>query len=169
MKWIGYLLIAMGLCLTIAQVIVYGGQLPDKVASHFNAAGAADGWMSRTGFLVFLVAFQFGLCGCLLLIGWGLSRLPVSMINIPHRDYWLDDIRRESTLRINRDMLALISGLTALFLVAIFQMTIQANLQIEEAALNGWFWGITGAYMVGVLSCAGWLVWRFARIPPDAG
>ncbi len=165
MRSFACLLLLASLCLTLAQIGVYANQLPARVASHFGAGGVADGWMSRGSFLALYVGLQLGLAAVMLVLAWSLSRLPVSLINIPHREYWLDETRRDETIRVNQSILLLLAGITALFLVVMFQLTILANLR-PDARLNG---AVTGGslavYLTMVLGICGWLVWRFSRIP----
>ena len=46
--------------LLVIGAIVIGvttDQLPAQIASHFSAGGAANGWMSRSGYLTFMLVF----------------------------------------------------------------------------------------------------------------
>mgnify|MGYP000982640530 CR=1 FL=1 len=72
-------------------------QLPQCVASHFNAAGEANGWMSRSAYVIFTSVF--GLCLPLFIIGvfFTIRFMPVSIISLPNRDYWLAPERRVET------------------------------------------------------------------------
>jgi hypothetical protein len=49
------------------QLAVYYPELPDRVASHFDAAGNPDGSMSKAGFLALTLALGVG--DCLLFLG----------------------------------------------------------------------------------------------------
>jgi hypothetical protein len=71
--------------------------LPAVVASHFSAGGVADGFMPRDMYVLFMGAVSLGLP---LAIGALLSqmhRLPVSLINIPNRAYWLAPERADAS------------------------------------------------------------------------
>jgi serine/threonine-protein kinase len=62
--------------------------LPETVATHFNANGTADGWMSRS---THLVSFAFfGLLFPAVMIGlcYAVRFFPPSMLNLPNRNYW---------------------------------------------------------------------------------
>jgi hypothetical protein len=72
--------------------------LPTQVASHFNAAGEPDAWMPTENYLQFIALF-----GAVLPLVWVvlpqlLRFLPVQMINLPNRDYWLAPARRAQSL-----------------------------------------------------------------------
>lgn len=166
-RYAGLAMMGVAIVLAIVQMVVYGGQLPERVASHFDAQGIADGWMSRSAFLGLGIGMQLGVSGLIILFAWAIPRLPDSLINIPNRHYWLDESRRSSTLRINQYMLLLIGGITAVLLIVIFQMTIIANLQPTPNLSGPAIWLTLGLYLVAVIGICGWMAWRFGRIPKE--
>ncbi len=104
-------------------------QLPDRLATHFGAGGAADGWMSKDGFYVFFAALMLGMFGMFSGIVWLVRRMPASMINLPNRDYWLDPERREITFeKLGRNMHHMGSA-TLLFMTAMLDLSFRANLE----------------------------------------
>ncbi|MGH7794152.1 MAG: DUF1648 domain-containing protein [Candidatus Binatia bacterium] len=93
---------AVLICLVVfaAAFIVYTTQyLPDPVAVHFGAGNQADGWMSRNGYLVFMLSLMIGMTA---FISFVVSTLPAKFpqwTNVPNRDYWLAPKRRDESLR----------------------------------------------------------------------
>lgn len=51
-----FVLVAASLGVAVL-LLVTSGALPERVASHFGPGGKADGWMSRNGYLMFMLAF----------------------------------------------------------------------------------------------------------------
>jgi len=88
--------------LSIGQAAVYYPQLPDKMASHFGIAGNADGWMPKPVFFIFEFVVQGILLLLFLIMPISIMKLPVSCINLPHKDYWLDPVRKAATQNIFR-------------------------------------------------------------------
>lgn len=158
-------LLAATLVATLSQVALYADRLPDPMASHFDSAGFADGWMSKPAFLALMVGLQFGLAALLVCMGWLASKLPPSMINIPHREYWLSGDRMAETLAYNRQMMHWLAALTALLILVIFQLNIQANLTETRALPTRTVWIVISLYLIAVVWCAGCLIRRFSRIP----
>ena len=88
-------------CLTVfaAVFIVYTTRyLPDMVATHFDGNHQANGWMSRNGYLLFMLAFTVGLSTFVSFCVSALPRKFPQWTNVPHRDYWLSADRREESL-----------------------------------------------------------------------
>lgn len=155
------LLFVLGL--GVAQALYSRAELPERVASHFNAAGKPDDWTSRDG----LVKFQ---CGMLLAMGglFGLSRrwmgvMPTSLVNLPNKEFWLAPERRAQSLDLLARWMHWIGAATLAFLMLVFQFTVQANLR--NGSLNmPLFLTLTGFYLAGIIVASVWIYRRF-RIP----
>ena len=88
-------------CLTVFAVVfvVYTSQyLPERVATHFGASGHADGWMSRNGYVFFMATLMVGMSALVSFVAGTLPRKFPQWTNVPHRDYWLAEERREESL-----------------------------------------------------------------------
>ena len=83
------LFIAFGVSLAATVTL-----LPEQVATHFDAAGVPNGWMSRTSHLIFISLFGIGFPLLIIGICWSVRFVSPVTINIPHRDYWLAEERR---------------------------------------------------------------------------
>ena len=73
------------------------GELPEKIAVHFDAKGAADAWMSREDYRVSGLLFLVALPLILFWIMAGLPRLTKGKGQIPNNEYWFADERRPQT------------------------------------------------------------------------
>lgn len=73
------------------------GALPERVASHFDGPGNANGFMPRDSYRWFMLAFGVGVPAVLT---WIIAAVYGSgaRINIPHREWWLAPERREETV-----------------------------------------------------------------------
>jgi uncharacterized membrane protein len=102
-------------------------QLPVQIASHFGADGVPNGWMSRNGYLLFMLAFAVILPIVVVLAMGLLPHRMVNGINIPNRDYWLAPERREATLRHLAAHACWLGSLLVAFITAIHLLLIAAN------------------------------------------
>jgi uncharacterized membrane protein len=71
--------------------------LPERMASHFAASGAANGWMTKSQFLMTYAAI---LLPALFLEFWlhrTIAATPEKRLNLPNKQYWLAPERRAET------------------------------------------------------------------------
>lgn len=156
----GKLLLVLAGGVLVIQAIHYWPQLPDVMASHFGVDGEADGWSSKQSFFGIMLAVAaltialFGLLPALV------RSLPASMVNVPNRDYWLAPERRQDLLeRIERGMIPF-GVATLLFLAAVTQLVIRANLAPQGAASLDGLWPVLILYLA---LTPVWLIW-FVRL-----
>lgn len=89
------------ICLTVfaAVFVIYTTQhLPSTVATHFGADNRANGWMSRHGYVLFMLCFLVGIPAFVSLVVGVLPRKYPQWTNVPNRDYWLSAARRKESL-----------------------------------------------------------------------
>lgn len=147
-----------------AHFSVYYGVLPLRVASHFGASGVADGWMSRGAFgvtyigTVVLMVALFG--GISVLV----RRLPIGLINLPHREYWLAAPRREETLRRLNVEMGWLGLETILLLIVTFQLCLEAN-RNGTFRLSSAIWVALAVYLVAMTVWLVRLVLRYSQVP----
>ncbi len=152
-------LISLILCLgiLIGQALFYYNGLPDIIASHFDAARWRDAWMSKNGFF----AFEFAIIAILLLqflgVPWLVGRLPIRWLNLPNRDFWFADERREGTLRTIRVYFEWFAVMMTVLFVAVNQLVFEANMNSRNLWSTG-MWIILAVYLVAVC------VWMIALV-----
>ena len=137
--------------LAVFQLMWQHRQMPDHVASHFNWEGDADGWATKGTHLWMMVlvyglmAFSFGILPLLI------SRLPVSLINLPHREYWLAPERVKGTVGLIRDRMANLGVITFLFFMIVNYQVGEANKLTPPKLPAAFIWGLM-LYMVVVIA-----------------
>jgi len=118
---------------TVATVLCFYNNLPDKVASHWNFAGQVDGWSSNTFHGVFFP---------LLIIGLYALFLIMPMID-PHKENYEKFI---STYHVFKGLI--ITLLFFIFLATtIFNLGYNINIGIMAATTVGLFMIIMGFYL----------------------
>ena len=127
-------LLAPGLFLVISYALFFGylaetyRVLPAKVASHFDAHGRPNGWMSRTADAEILTAVAILVPGIVIGGMGGAGRIPVSFVNLPHREYWLAPERRGAALAVLLKYALWFAALNVLFLAGVQALIVEANL-----------------------------------------
>ena len=152
--------------LSIFQNVFFYSILPEKVAIHFGAGGAADSFSDKMDAAI----IQIGLIVFMFLIFWGISvwmgKMPDSMFNLPNKHYWLGTERRTGTVKYMQSSLLWIGAITNVFLVCTFQMIINTNLD-QTNSLGISFWAIFVVYIAATFIFVIKIMNKFKSIPKD--
>ncbi len=154
--------------LGISYAVLFGfilatyDQLPEKIASHFDASGRTNGSMSREGLAWFLVIFSIVLPGMMIASAAITNRIPASKINLPNREYWLAPERLGETRAFLFRFMLWIASLTVLFIAGLHWVILQSNRPGEEPHLNGTAAMIVvGAFLAGLAAAIGLMMAKF--------
>lgn len=110
-------------------VLAYHRQgLPEVVASHFGASGAANGWMPRDTHVLLAQGLFAFLTALFCFMGWIMARIPAKWINLPNKDYWLAAEREANTRRHLSGWGYGFGAVINLFLIFAFHLVYRANL-----------------------------------------
>jgi hypothetical protein len=112
------------------------GELPEKIASHFDLHGNPNGWMNRADCVGVMIAAAIVVPALVIGSMAGAGHIPVSFINLPHREYWLAPMRRHSALAALLRYSIWFAALNVLFLTGLHWLTVEANLH-GGSHLNG--------------------------------
>ena len=152
-------------------------QMPEQIASHFNAAGKPNGWMTRGEHGTFMLFFGLGEPAFVLTLFWAMRFLPATLMNVPRRDFWH---KPENYPKACAIMLSWAQCLAVAMLVwnTFFNWQIvKANLTAPPHLANADVGLLTGVFLITVMGFIAWLIWRFTKtdgavpgmgIPPSA-
>ncbi|MGD9589435.1 MAG: DUF1648 domain-containing protein [Pyrinomonadaceae bacterium] len=146
-----------------AHIAYYVPQLPATIASHFDGAGRADGWMSRNAFLILEAAILVLLFFEFLGIPWLIELLPERWINLPNRDHWLSAERRASSFLTIRKFFEYFAAVSLALLMIANHLVFNANLRGENLRSDLLIVVLT-VYFVFVAVWLIMLIARFSRI-----
>jgi len=149
-KLIAYLPPLLILCVALRVWLVWDA-LPERIASHFGASGQPNAFQDKQSFVTLslgMMTLMYALFGLMPRL---LPALPPRMVNVPNREYWLSPERREASIRKLVDHLSMVGVMTQLFMVAVYELVIRANL--ARAALdNSTMFVLLGLFYAGVIS-----------------
>jgi len=120
-------------------------------------------WAIRGQYII-LGLIVLGLPGFLLALAAVLPRLPLALVNVPHKEYWFAPERRAASWRYLRTWMVWMVDLSLLFVALLFQAMYQANAQGPEPRLGGLFWFTMGLFLAGTLFLVV-LLYRHFRLP----
>ena len=148
------------------HIAYYWSRLPDVVVSHFGADWEPNGWMSRDIFmltyigLAAVVALSF--LGSIVLM----RKVPISLINLPRKEYWMAPERKEETLAYLSETMFRFHNITQTFLLAVLHMVIDFNITGNKISSDT-FWVLLAAYLGYTTLWTVSIIVRFARKPSD--
>lgn len=157
------LLLGISVLFMAISLVVSYALLPLNVASHFNAAGQPDAWTSRAAHVLVMALVGLGLPLLLLTVFWGVRYLPVAIVNLPHREYWLAPERRRQTSTTVLELGLWFVILQNLFFLMIHWLVVVANRQ-AQVQLSWGVWPVLAVYLLAVGGWL-WLLWRRFRLP----
>lgn len=85
LPWILLTLTALTFIVTHA---LWLADMPERMATHFDAAGKANGWMTRQKHGVFMLLTGLGVPGFILVLSWAMRFISPALLNVPRPQYW---------------------------------------------------------------------------------
>ena len=155
------------LVLVVAGGFVWltSGDLPPVVASHFGPGGNANGLMGRGTYTAFMLAVVVAAPALVGFSGQLVRVLPLQLVNLPNKQYWLAPQRRAATLESLSSMSVPFALVLVVFLCFVHWLVVQANAvqpaRLQEGPL------FVGLAVFGVATVL-WLFTlfrRFGRVP----
>ena len=101
--------------------------LPGRVATHFGAEGVPNGWMSRTGYLIFISVLTVGLPLINIIIVLSINRIPDQFINLPNKDYWLSPENKQRTNSFISGQTLWLACIEVVFFAGLHYLTVESN------------------------------------------
>jgi uncharacterized membrane protein len=146
----------------VAGVLLYltSDGLPAQVASHFDAAGHANGYMPRSSYLLFMALVTFGVPLLIVEVTIVLPRFVPRLVRIPARDYWLAQERRTETLASIATSGVLTACLLTGFMIGVHLLVVEANKRAPPKIDSELLWVLIILLAVGILA---WQLFRWRR------
>ncbi len=136
-------------------------QLPERMASHFDADGRVNGWMARSQYLLLLCGMAAFLTAVFCLVAQLAKRFP-ALVKIPNRDYWFAPERRTETADLLLGQMLWLAVLSMLFFAGLHALTLRANLARQPALPSGALLGLVIVFFIALLTWVAGFLNRFA-------
>lgn len=143
------------LVVTAGFVLVSSRALPPLVASHFDAAGRANGFMPRGLYVGVMLAIVVGAPLVMAALPIQAFHDPRARLRLPHREAWLAPEQRPRTIALLSRRAVGLAGLLLVFLCYAHGLVVQANQVVPPHLSTPWFLAGLIAYLVASLV---WLV-----------
>jgi uncharacterized membrane protein len=141
-------------------------ELPMTVASHFDASGRANAFMSRSGYTRFVLCLALGLPTMVVAILTTVYSRAADL-KLPNRDYWL------SPQRINRTRAFLIAhgvwfgSLLVTLVCLVHWLELAANREQPPHLSNQGFAAVMIAFLIATAAWVAALMFAFRRPPGE--
>ncbi|MDQ3265097.1 MAG: DUF1648 domain-containing protein [Myxococcota bacterium] len=163
--WLVITLLVVGGTVHLASALP---QLPDPVATHFGVGGRPNGWMSQRGLILFELLLVALITLCFAGTDQLFRRLPLKLLNLPHKEYWFAPQRREATLQRLTGLMLWTLAWSLVLVIAVNQLLILAHRAEGGPRLaEGAFLGVLGVWVLGLLASI-WRLYRLLPAPPGA-
>jgi len=145
-------------------IVSTSGQLPARVASHFDAQGFANGFMLRTDYQLLMMALGLGIPVALVLLLVVLPYFMPNRLRLPARDYWIEPARRSETLRTIATSGLSIACIVAAFMIAVHLLVVQANNRVPPQLDNALLSTLI-AFLIFTILLWQFILWRRFQDP----
>jgi len=143
----------------------YYRQLPEIVASHFNAQGAATGWQTKSAFFSLFVTVSV----LIVLAGFAIPKiigaLPAQLINLPNKKYWLAPEHRAETIEFLNAHFAWFACALYLLMILTFDYAIRSNLEPQHPPNSAQMWYLLLGFVLFALASTIRLLAKFLHPP----
>jgi serine/threonine-protein kinase len=152
--------LAVLIALAALLIALTTDRLPERVATHFGFDNAANAWMSRDVYQLFMLAFAVFFP--LLIVGLvaGLPRLFPNQVNIPNKSYWLAPERRAESLEFLSAHGFRLGWLIVALSASLHLVILRANALVPPKLPGTAFVTVLAATLVGI---AAWIFALYAR------
>lgn len=156
-----FMLVVLG----IVQFLYYSPRLPEIVVSHFGTSGTPNGWQPKAAFFFIELAVIVLATVISFVPPRVISAMPVSLINLPNKQYWLSPERREDTLSYFRSWSGWFGCALLAFLLFAMELAFRANLHTPPHFDNTAFIPALLAFVAFDIFAIIRLILHFAKTP----
>jgi hypothetical protein len=139
-------------------------QLPDPMASHFNASGVAPARMPKSGFFFLFALVMVFTSMPVFLVPWQIATKSNDKINLPNKEYWLAPERRSETMRYLAIQVGWFGCALLAMLLCGFYFAVSANLKADHNFDSSSFYVAFAAFLVFCLSLPVRLISHFRNV-----
>jgi uncharacterized membrane protein len=160
--WIALVVCILLLTAAVLHMAWYFPDLPERMASHFDIRGVADGFASKLDVVRVSMMMTFGVTGLLVLVGILIQCCPAALMNFPNKDYWLSPGESRRTRNWSTGHIFWMADATVVFFIGMNQAMFQANLG-GPPRLGCGFFAWLGLYCAFMVAWCFLPFWRFRK------
>jgi len=148
-----------------ANIWLAARNLPERIATHFNAAGQPDAWMSRNTHIFSFVALGLGMSAFIIGLSYAIRWFSPAKLNVPNKAFWQKPANRPTALSFLFHHAFWLGTLSFAFLAATNYFIVMAN-RADAVALSTRGLQISSAlFIAGTVTWCYFLVRFFLKVP----
>jgi hypothetical protein len=149
------------------MVLATASLLPERVASHFNAAGQADAWVARSAYLPGIILFGLADSSAMILVCALARWFPPSTLNVPKAALWRQPEHHPTACRILFLRSFAFAAISLIWVAGLHVFIIRAHHfhppRLDSGPMALW----AGAYVLAAVFWIAGLCRRYARGPEE--
>lgn len=150
----------------VANIWLATRSLPERIATHFNAAGQADGWMSRDAHVYSFLGLGLGMSAFIVALCFAIRWLPPAKLNLPNKAVWQKPANRPLALSFLFFHAFWLGTLSFAFLAAVNYFIVSANQAAASTLATRGLQITSGLFIAGVIAWSFLLVRFFQKTKP---
>ena len=162
-QWSWWVLVLSAGLFTVTHFI-WINQMPDRLATHFDAVGRPNGWMSRSSHGGLMISTALGVPGLIVLLSFLIHRLPPAVVNLPNASYWRRPENFPQACAVMRNWSLWLASGTILWMTFLNYQLVRANLSSPPRLDAGGTW-VLGGMMVIIVGASLFWMWKQFRLP----
>lgn len=147
----------------VANIWLAAGRLPERIATHFNATGQADGWMSRDAHILSFIALGLGMSAFIIALCFAIRWFPAAKLNVPNKAFWQKPANRPAALSFLFFHAFWLGTLALVFLAAVNYFVVAANQSSASTLATRGLQITSGFFIAGVIAWSFLLVRFFQK------
>lgn len=155
------------IAIALAQAVYNFPLLPDRLASHFNASGLPNGWMSKQAFFIAYAVMILVAAIPEFYVPYSIANTSNARINLPNKDFWLAPAQRAGTMEYFEKSFAWFGCALLLVEVCAMGLAIQANFSSPPRLPATPILSLVAAFFVYTIVWIVLLTRRFSNVPPS--
>jgi hypothetical protein len=149
-----------------AHIWLTSRELPARVATHFNAAGEPDAWMTRDNHVASLIALGLGMSAFIIGLCYAMRWFPNARLSVPNQALWQKPAHRPAALAFIFHHAFWLGTWALVFIAAVNHFIVAANRPEAATLANRGLLITAGLFTAGILAWIFILVRFFQKAPP---
>lgn len=164
-RYLSWIVLLVAAAVFVSTHLMWMQSLPERVATHFNAVGKVNGWMSRSTHSTFMLLFGLGLPCFIMVLMWVMRFLPPNLMNVPNAAYWRSPEHYPAAMQFMQEWSRWFAAGELLWVSLLNHQIVVANQNKPPHLATAPTLWLTGVFLIVVGASIVWMIIHFSRTP----